>query len=87
MPRLFKFMAALLLTLGVLAGLGYFALARTTQNWFVADLSLRSRLAVAAARESLTNHWRSDPIRLAQTLADITRDERIMAAAACIPDG
>src|SRR6187549_3535639 len=87
MPRLLKFIAVLLLALGVLAGLGYWALARTTQNWFEADLSLRSRLAVASARESLTNHWRSDPIRLAQTLEDITRDERIMAAAACFADG
>jgi len=87
MPRLLKFIAVLLLALGVLAGLGYWALARTTQNWFEADLSLRSRLAVGAARESLTNHWRRDPIRLAQTLEDITRDERIMAAAACFSDG
>jgi trehalose 6-phosphate synthase len=87
MPRLLKFIAVLLLALGVLAGLGYWALVRTTQNWFEADLSLRSRLAVASARESLTNHWRSDPIRLAQTLEDITRDERIMAAAACFSDG
>jgi len=87
MPRLLKFIGVLLLALGVLSGLGYWALARTTQSWFEADLSLRSRLAVTAAHESLINHWRSDPTRLAQTLADITRDERIMAAAACSNKG
>jgi len=87
MPRLLKFIGFLLLALGVLAGLGYWVLDRTTQNWFEADLALRSRLAVASARESLTNHWRSEPLALTQTLADITRDERIMAAAACSSGG
>jgi len=86
-PRLLKFIGVLLLALGVLSGLGYWALARTTQNWFEADLSLRSRLAVASAHESLTHHWQSDRAGLAQTLTDITRDERIMAGAACSSQG
>ncbi len=86
MSRFLKFILVLLGALGLLAVLGYSALTRTTKSWFEADLSLRSRLAVASARESLINHWR-DPSRLAQTLSDITRDERIMAAAACSPSG
>ena len=87
MRRLVKFMMVLLLTLGLLVALGYWALTRTTQKWFEKDLSLRAQLAVASARESLTRHWQNDPTQLTRTLADITRDERIMAAAACDPTG
>jgi trehalose 6-phosphate synthase len=87
MRRSTRFIAILLAGLGTLAGLGYVALARTTRSWFEADLALRSRLAVASARESLASHWASDRARLTQILADITRDERIMAAAACSLSG
>jgi trehalose 6-phosphate synthase len=63
--------------------LGYLELTRETRNWFAADLALRSRLAVASATESLSSHWTTDQKGLSKTLADITRDERIMCAAAC----
>ncbi|HEY3664806.1 MAG TPA: trehalose-6-phosphate synthase, partial [Polyangiaceae bacterium] len=87
MGRFRAFWALLLAGPGLLALLGYWALVRTTRHWFEADLELRSRLAVASANESLTNHWASNPERLTQTLTDITRDERIMAAAACSAQG
>src|SRR5690349_1154618 len=79
--------------IGVVAGLallacaGYFVLVHTTRAWFEADLHLRSRLAVVSARQSLANNWRTSPERLSDTLADIVRDERIMAAAACSRSG
>jgi len=82
-----RFAGALLVTLGLLAGLGYITLSRITRSWFQSDLALRSQLAVASARESLASHWTSDPTLLNRTLADITRDERIMAAAACTMGG
>ncbi|MEP7050266.1 MAG: trehalose-6-phosphate synthase [Pseudomonadota bacterium] len=87
MRRLPRFIAVLLLGLGLLAALAYFVLAHTTRTWFEADLALRSRLAVGSARESLSRHWRSDREKLTETLSDITRDERVMAAAACSPEG
>lgn len=87
MRRTTRFLALLLVGLGLLAGLGYLVLVRTTRDWFEADLALRSRLAVASARESLATHWTADRARLGRTLADIARDERIMAAAACSPRG
>src|SRR3569832_1833332 len=87
MHRMRRFGAVLLVSLGILAGLGYLALTRVTRRWFQSDLALRSQLAVASARESLASHWASDPARLTKTLADITRDERIMAAAACSMGG
>ncbi len=85
MRRSARFIALLLVGLGLLATLGYFVLARTTRTWFETDLSLRSQLAVRSARESLSRHWRSDRAKLTETLTDITRDERVMAAAACSP--
>jgi trehalose 6-phosphate synthase len=81
------FFAALLVGLAVLAAAGYLVLVHTTRAWFEADLRLRSRLAVVSARQSLANNWGASPSLVADTLADIIRDERIMAAAACSPSG
>jgi trehalose 6-phosphate synthase len=83
MRRAFLFLLALVAGLAVLALAGYVALAHTTRGWFEADLAARSRLAVASARQGLVNSWYLGPANLANTLADIARDERIMGAAAC----
>ncbi|MBK8259311.1 MAG: trehalose-6-phosphate synthase [Polyangiaceae bacterium] len=83
MRRATRFLSVLLAGLALLAVAGYFLLAQTTRQWFDADLALRSQLAVSSARQSLENNWGADRARLTETLADITRDERIMGAAAC----
>ncbi len=82
-----RFAIGLLAGLALLTGIGYFAWMRTTRDWFERDLALRSKLAVAAARGSLARNWDSDRDRLSETLADISRDERIMGAVACSPLG
>ena len=87
MRRAITFLGVLLSALALLALAGYAALTHTTSLWFQHDLDLRSQLAVAAARQSLTHHWQGDVNRLGDTLTDITRDERIMAAAACSKSG
>jgi trehalose 6-phosphate synthase len=87
MRRVAKFLALLLVGLAVLALVAYGALTSITTEWFEKDLQLRSRLAVASARQSLLESWTGNPGRLAQTLSDIARDERIMSAAACSGDG
>jgi trehalose 6-phosphate synthase len=81
--RAARFLSVLLVGLALLAVAGHFLLAHTTRGWFEADLALRSRLAVSSARQSLENNWSADRARLTETLADITRDERITGAAAC----
>ncbi|HEX2880124.1 MAG TPA: hypothetical protein VHO25_11395, partial [Polyangiaceae bacterium] len=86
MQRAVRFLLVLVGGLALLALAGHWALSHTTRKWFEHDLSLRSRLAVASARQSLAESWHA-PRRLSQTLADITRDERIMGAAACTSDG
>ena len=87
MRRAARFLAVLLTGLTLLALAGYVVVTRTITRWFEKDLALRSSLAVASARQSLASHWGSDRPRLAETLADITHDERIMGAAACSPSG
>lgn len=57
MRRAARFLAVLLVGLALLTSVGYFAITRTTRQWFEKDLLLRSQLAVDAARESLTSHW------------------------------
>lgn len=86
MQRTARFTLVLVVGLALLAVAGHATLTHTTRNWFEHDLALRSRLAVASARRSLAESWHA-PQRLSQALADITRDERIMGAAACSPDG
>jgi len=87
MRRAARFLVLLLAGLALLAVVGYAVLVRTTRAWFESDLALRSRLAVSAARQSLEENWHGGRDRLSETLADISRDERIMAAAACTLDG
>jgi trehalose 6-phosphate synthase len=87
MRRLLRFLFALLLGLGVLVAIGYALMTRTTRAWAEADVELRSRLAVASAGRSLARNWAEGPEKLGAVLADITRDERIMGAAACSPGG
>ncbi|MBI1945095.1 MAG: trehalose-6-phosphate synthase [Deltaproteobacteria bacterium] len=87
MPRSLLLLAGLLGALALLAVVGDLAMRDTTRRWFERDVDLRSRLAVGAARQSLEQQWSSDPAGVATTLRDITRDERIMGAAACLPEG
>lgn len=87
MPRPFRFLAVLLSGLGLLTLVGYFGLASTTQRWFEKDLQLRSQLAVSAAQRGLVAAWHGEATKLGSALEDITRDERIMGAAACSLNG
>ncbi len=81
----------LLPLLGFLALLAWGAAAlvnATTRRWFEDDVARRAELALAGARETLVSHWRAGERRkVARLLEEIAGDERIMAAAACGPDG
>ncbi len=87
MPRASRFVLVLVAGLGVLTFVAYGGLTRVTRDWFERDLELRARLAVHSARGSLSRSWFPSSERLAETLTDITYDERIMGAAACSEDG
>lgn len=82
-----RFVFGLVLGLAVLAWLASMVLEETTRLWFERDLTLRARLAVNGSRLSLLRSIRDgDRVRVRDILEDITRDERIMGAAACGSD-
>ncbi|MGE5276891.1 MAG: alpha,alpha-trehalose-phosphate synthase (UDP-forming) [Acidobacteriota bacterium] len=84
MGRPFRFLVALILGLAVVTWVASVTVHKTTRDWFVKDLSLRAQLVVNGARQALVSHWRKEQrADLRGLLEEITRDERIMAAAAC----
>jgi len=85
--RMARFLVLLLLGLGAATLLVFTMLTHASRQWFEKDLRLRTELAVVAARQSLVAHWDEPSATLSETLTDITRDERILAAAACSNGG
>ena len=82
MSKTTRLVAALVVGLALLTAAAWGLVHRTTRGWFEKDVRLRSALALSGARRSLVLHW-NNPGELTEVLAEITRDERIMAAAAC----
>jgi trehalose 6-phosphate synthase len=87
MPQRGRFLTWLLCGLVALSASAYFGITYAMRGWFLADLSTRSRLAVHAAQRSLVRTWNREGAELGEVLRDITRDERIMGAAACTAQG
>jgi trehalose 6-phosphate synthase len=87
MPRrATRFLIGLVLGLGVVTWIGFLAVDRTTRAWFERDVTLRAHLAANGARQALLAQWSAGQApALEHLLADLTRDERVMAAAACGP--
>ena len=87
MSRAVRFAMAMIVSLGLLTWGALTIVQRTTRSWFEKDLRLRVDLVMSGARQALLSHWEKDDRRaLERVLADIARDERIMAAAACGTD-
>ena len=82
-----RFVVGLVLGLALLTWGAFVLVQTTTREWIEKDVRLRAELAVAGARQALSVNWRSDrSTELREILTDITRDDRIMAAAACDSD-
>lgn len=87
MRQTMKFLIGLVLSLALLTWVTSLLVQKTTRRWFENDVRLRAELVVAGAGETLSAHWNEEDRReLERILGEITRDERIMAAAACNPD-
>ena len=85
--RAARFIIVLVVGLALLTWGALVIVQRTTREWFDRDILLRSNLAVTGAREALVSRWNpADPSGLQNILQEITRDERIMGAAACSAD-
>ncbi len=82
-----RFAIALAVGLAVLITAAWLVVTNTTRGWFEKDVGLRAELAVSGARRALiADIQRKDQRSLRELLADISRDERIMAAALCSKD-
>ncbi|MGB7848943.1 MAG: trehalose-6-phosphate synthase [Candidatus Acidiferrum sp.] len=87
MRQILKFLVGLLVSLAILTSVTSVIVQRTTRRWFENDVRLRAQLVVSGAHDTLSAHWNKENRReLERTLAEIARDERIMAAAACTSD-
>jgi trehalose 6-phosphate synthase len=87
MSRAIRFLVVLVLGLALLTAGAAKWVNETTRDWFDKDLELRAQLAVGGARQALLLHWGKDaPQQLEGLLTELTRDERILAAAACGSD-
>jgi trehalose 6-phosphate synthase len=87
MARTAKFLIVLVAGLAALTGVGYALLTGMMRTWSEDDLALRSRLAVAAANDSFDGQWPDGRSRIREALTRLTRDERVMGAAACSARG
>ncbi|MEO8596933.1 MAG: trehalose-6-phosphate synthase [Candidatus Solibacter sp.] len=83
MPRMAQFILALLLGLALLGWAASGVVQNTARRWFERDVDSRAQLALVGATASLANAWYGNPQDLDKQLGDLTRDERILGAAAC----
>ncbi|MBI2943385.1 MAG: trehalose-6-phosphate synthase [Candidatus Wallbacteria bacterium] len=79
-----------LLLLAVLFGVAWLASAavgNTARDWFEKDVLQRAALATSGAHDSLARGWRQgDRTAVEALLTELTRDDRLMAAAVYGPD-
>ncbi len=83
----FRFLVVWLVALSVLVLVAWLTVTNTTRGWFEKDVALRAELAVSGARRALIADLRRGDVKsLQDLLADVARDERILAAALCDPE-
>jgi trehalose 6-phosphate synthase len=88
MARWVRFLMVLVPGFALVSLAVWVAAGQASRAWFEYDTTQRAVLAVAAAREGLTSHWRpAEAGDIARILGEIARDERILGAAACRLDG
>jgi len=87
MRQALRFVFALVIGLALLTWGASVLVSRTTRSWFERDMQLRAELAVSGAREALASHWAAGHEgEMQKVLLALSRDERILGAAACDPD-
>ena len=87
MRQALRFALALVAGLALLTWATSVVVSRTTRGWFERDMLLRAELAVSGAHETLVSHWApGHEAELRKVLVELTRDERVLGAAACGAD-
>ena len=83
-----RYALPILLGLALFTAVSYLVVSATSRSWFEDDVRLRAELAVRGARGALVDAWsRGDRQAVERLLTEITSDERILASAACAPNG
>src|ERR1700675_1006024 len=82
MPRMARFILALIGGLALLTWAASGVVQTTAREWFERDVSSRAGLVLTGARQSLAGAWH-DPASLDKQLAAVAHDERVMSAAVC----
>ncbi|MEP6960765.1 MAG: trehalose-6-phosphate synthase [Acidobacteriota bacterium] len=77
---------ALILGLAALTWAASGVVQATAREWFERDVSSRARLVLTGAQQSLASAWFGEPDDVRKQLETLTRDERVMGAAACDAD-
>lgn len=83
MHQLIRFILVLIAGLALLALAATRVVQQTTQTWYERDIALRAQLAVNSAWWSFVANWETQPDEIQHILGELSRDERIMGAAAC----
>jgi trehalose 6-phosphate synthase len=78
-----RFILALLVGLALLAWAASGVVQTTAREWFERDVNSRAQLVLVGAGQSLATAWYGDKKDLEKQLIDLTRDDRVMGAAAC----
>lgn len=87
MLRALRFALLLVAGLALLTWVGLIVANKTARRWFERDIALRAELVVNGSRRGIVTDLRTqDWKELKALLAEIGRDERIMAAAVCTAD-
>ena len=81
-----RFILVLLVGLALLAWAASGVVQTTAREWFERDVNSRAQLVLVGAGQSLATAWYGDKKDLEKQLIDLTRDERVMGAAACDSD-
>ena len=88
MSRALRFTVGVMAVLGLLVLASSYFVSQTLNDWFERDLAGRAELALAGARDKLVEDWSgTSSTRMTALLTALTRDERLLAAAACSPQG
>src|SRR6266568_1551730 len=72
MPRMGRFILALLVGLGLLGWAASDVVQSTARGWFERDVNSRARLALVSAEQSLVHAW-DNPEELRTLLTDLAR--------------
>ncbi len=85
MPRMVQFVLAEIVGLAFLTWAASEVVQTTARGWFERDVNARARSALVGAQPALISAWPGNQ-ELAKQLTDLTREERIIGAAACNAD-